>query len=416
MRKTLFLYLDGYSYEYLQETPYLAELAQKSLYGNLKVVPLHQFEFTVVTGVPPTEHELWAWYKYDPEGSPYRWMRKCQAPLKCIDRLSWIRRPFRLVLSYLNNLLVYATGGSRFVKIAEIPFDRAFYFGISAKRAYVDRTPMNIPTMFDLMRKAGLTYLACEWPLKGTNRGISLIPFVRADSRVLEYALANSANYDFTFAHLWTLDSLMHRYGIEHPTVLQFLRDLDDEICRTVNSFRALYPDSNVIISSDHGMVQITKSIDIREAIRRTGLKEGEDFLMFPGSTMVRFWFFEGKKKDIPRLLGGLERTKGGKVYHQGNWHELGVSYTWELGGDILFLADPGGQILPNYFDGYVGAKAMHGYGCSGSSMDGVFILNCPGVLPQKREDISLLDICPTVLDVCGLPIPDHCAGASVAK
>src|SRR5262249_4715170 len=47
-------------------------------------------------------------------------------------------------------------------------------------------------------------------------------------------------------------------------------------------------------------------------------------------------------------------------------------------------------------------------------AQDGMIILRAPGVPPERRDDMHLLDVAPTVLGLLGLPVPDRMRGKSL--
>ena len=56
-------------------------------------------------------------------------------------------------------------------------------------------------------------------------------------------------------------------------------------------------------VLGDHGMVPVTKRVNVISALNETNLKLHRDYEMFIDSTCARFWFFDKDAKDI------LEKT-----------------------------------------------------------------------------------------------------------
>ncbi len=419
--KTVFLYLDAFRHEYLKHAPFISNLYDTGLSGPLKVSPLHQFEFTIFSGIDIGRHDQWVWFKYGPETSPFRFIRPFSGLLTKIDAHERARHVLRTAVSYGGAFLNYYRGRTRFLKIAAIPFDKAHLFGVTAKKSFIDRNPMKVSMLFDILRKKGIRYFCSEWPLQSSHEGIKLRPLPKKDASVMNMLKRKSRKYDFLFAHLWTLDSLMHRYGIEAPQVSDHIRLLDNEVKSIVEYFRKRFPDFNLIVSSDHGMVPVRKTVDVMKAVKDAGLQEGKHFTAFPGSIMVRFWLLpqdeESQRKILGKLIAALENVSGGRVYDKNNYDELGVAYRRDLCGDVLFMGDTGTLVSPNYFDGDKVSKAMHGYLPVSNELDGLFILKTSELKTRQTiKGLNLVDIMPTILDALRLQVPSDCDGCSIIR
>lgn len=408
MTKTLFLYLDGFCYDYLKKTPFLKQLSEKGISGNLKVVPLHQFEFSIMSGLSPLNHNLWIWYYYNPQDSPYKWLRYFNWSFQYLDS-----KALRTVITYLTSLILYLKGRTHFLKIFQIPLRLAPNFSITAQKSYIDQNPMSVPMLFDILRQNKINFLAVEWPLVSNNGKITLRPQLKSDQRILEYLAKKVKSHDFLFGHLCNLDSLMHRFGTKASEVFDYLKRLDENIKKLVEKFLAQYPDGDILVCSDHGMVDLAKTVDIADILENTGLKEGKDYLAFIGSMDTRIWLLTENTTNLEILKQALAKVDGGKVYDKFTIEKLGVSYKRELCGDLMFVCQEGIQLKPNYFDGYNISKAMHGYPPVSSAEDALMIIYSAKISPDKFTNGSLLDVLSTVLDLLDLPLPNYCQGKS---
>lgn len=386
--KTIFLYLDGFKYDYLERCQFLKKFADKNHSARLKVVPLHQFEFNIFSG--SLDHDLWVWYYLDSKTSPYKWLKPWINILKIFDKNKFLSKIMRMKITYFSSLIYYFKGRTRFVKIAKIPLDKAPLFSVTAKKCYIDKNPMNKPTIFDVLRKNKTRYLTSEWPLISNQNQIKLKPWIKSEQARLNYLFKKSNQYDFLFVHLWKLDTLMHQYGTESREVNNYLKDMDKMLKDFVVKMIRKYKHVKVIISSDHGMVDIKGSINVIEKLRKNNLRENIDFISFPGSIMVRLWCKRNKEKTKKVL----EKIPNGKLYDETNFSELGFKYKRKLVGDYLFLADSGYQIIPNYFDGFKMMKAEHGYKPVKDELDGIFISSNK----IGKKEIILTDIFDLVL------------------
>lgn len=377
--KTIFLYLDGFGYNYLKYSPFLKKLTKKSLYANLKTEPLHQFEFSIFSSKYQKNHNLIAWYYLNPKKSPF----KSSKILKLLDN-----QKTRQLYTYLICLKRFFTGKTKFANIAKIPLDIAPKMANTVDKSFIDKNPTNNPTLFDVLRKNNLQYIAYEWPLKSTNKNIRLSPFTKTNKQLSD-ALIKNKNKDFLFAHFTILDSKMHRFGMYHKETIKEIKDLDNQIKRIYHNF----PNTLFIVMSDHGMEQIKQALNIKSTLKK------EKCLAFYDGDMVRIW-----TEDIKRIKSKL-KTKAGTIYTKENMKKLGITYNRPYTGDILFLANPGTIILPNFFDGKTPSKAMHGYK-STKNQDALLIINHNKIKPTKLTNISIIEPIPTILKLLNLKIP----------
>ena len=402
MDKTVFLYLDAFKYGYLAKTKFMKELSEKSICGNTKIIPLHQFEFTIFSGKLPKEHGLWAWYCLDPLNSPYKWMKPFLSLFRPIEKIQNAKGLLRFFISGFSSMLMLIRGETRLVKVAQIPLEKACLFGISAKKAYVDKNPMESRLLFDYLREKGISYIASEFPFASEN-----------GSKKLDLLLANSENYDFLFVHLWKLDSIMHRFGTGSNEALGYLQELDSMIESFISRLSEKYT-VRVIACSDHGMVDIKKYLDVDELIMHSGMKEGVDYEKFYDSMMARFWCKgENAFKAIRREL---EKSRDGKVFTKEEAGKLMASGDRKIFSDMLFVAKEGVQLLPNYFDGFGKTKAQHGYIQESSDMDGMLMFYGEGIEARKLKDIGMLDMLPSALDFMGIKPEKGLQGKSLLK
>ena len=116
---------------------------------------------------------------------------------------------------------------------------------------------------------------------------------------------------------------------------------------------------------------------------------KGLDLVYFPDSTCLRAW---GNEKDVDILQKRLRKYPG-KIYTKKNKEGCPISFKREYSGDLLFIANPGTIIFPDFFNSFP-PKAMHGYDKT-NKLYALFICNKKLI---KREKISNIDICPVIL------------------
>ncbi len=392
MPKTLFLYLDGLGYNFLDKTTHLKEFTKKNGVTKLHAPPLHQFEFSIFSGT--YNHNYWIWFVYNPEHSPYKWIKPFSGIFNAIDKTP-LKGPFRGGLGYFSAFIAYMRGRTRLVKVYELPYKKMPLFSITASKSFIDKDPMpGRKMLFDVLRERGISYYASEWPLNSTEKKTSMRPFPKHEEKILDKAFKQFKKKDFVFVHLWTYDSKMHQYGPFSQEAGKHLQYWDTMLHEKLTQLQKEYPDVTIIMSSDHSQVNITKNINVLEHLQKEGFNFEQDFIMLPEPMMIRFW----NVKDKTKLAQSLNKIRDGTLYDEKNFtKQLGYPYSKETCGDLLFIANSGIQILPNYFDGNHQLKGMHGFIPIKDEMDAFITTNKNIKLPKEAE---LKDVYTITLDI----------------
>lgn len=377
--------------------PFLKNFSEHFFCRPVQVEPLHQFEFTIFTSQHQYSHNLWAWFALadHTDRSPFGWLRYFLP-------VTPDHPAVRQLISYATAGLQFLRGRTRLVKIGHIPYATALLFTTTAKKSFIDHRPVDVETMFDVLHDFKWNYFLTEWPLCSTNNGIYVNPTLRSNDSIFA-ELKRRIDKDFLFAHFVTLDSTMHAHGIDAPEVHVNLANLDEGLEDFVTVLEKRVSQYNLIICSDHGMVQTRGIVDVSAII------ENKNLLSFPDSTSLRIWC--RSSSDYDRAHQQMRRLPHGTVCDEKTFPEIGIRYHRRYTGDLMFVADPGYIVMPNYFDGTHPPKAMHGY-LPCRDLDAGFIANRPDSGHTAR--MRLVDICPTTLQVMGLPVPDTWQGASL--
>ena len=191
--------------------------------------------------------------------------------------------------------------------------------------------------------------------------------------------------------HLWDMDHAGHANGPD-PALLGAALAAQDELAREVISQFDLETDA-IFIWSDHGMLSVTRTLDLQAALPPPATGE----LRFLDSTLGRFWFASEKDQArVEEILGGVS---GGHVLTESEKESLGVAFHDNRYGDLIFLADRGALLFPNAFQDRYPVKGMHGYDLQDSNEWGIFASNRV-VLPA---DASMEDVLSRMLSAMGL-------------
>lgn len=151
-----------------------------------------------------------------------------------------------------------------------------------------------------------------------------------------------------------SIDKFGHKFGTKSEEVKEEIRKIDRKILKT----------NFDLIFSDHGMIDIEKTISVPIT---------ED--CFIDSDMARYWGSEEELRKIEKNLPLVD----GKII---NWPDKKF-------GDLIFLANAGILILPNFWQGKEKAKAMHGYDGKHKDLKGFYVVKKNG----KRKDINVKEL-----------------------
>lgn len=335
MRNLVILFLDAFSYQYINEedTPFLIN---QDVCPLTPVLGFKQLA-AAFTGLDSSSTGLIAEHYFDPIHSPYRWIDALPSRLLPITDL--IAR--RLIDKFIE-VISHRRPPSRL-----LPLPMSKFFNLDD-----DPFPLSA-TILSLLEERRLSYRFIFYPQVRTNEETYKL-FKSLHGRI--------KMPDFLLIHFPELDPITHKFGIESAYRRKLVKELDliiDKIYGTLSTT------SHLIVFSDHGMIKVDGQIDIFSKVKRIG-HLGEDFLLFLDSVMARFWTFDDHL--VEKITKFLENERIGQFFYC-NEPKLRPFL-----GDLAFLCDPGYIVFPNYYD-QTPPKAMHGYQVNSldSPLNGIF-------------------------------------------
>ncbi len=400
MTRLAIFFLDAIRFQDLnvRNTPFLHKLASEGISGPLSTLLAYEgLAATLFTGTFPSEHGVWTRYYRDPERSPFKWIGPLSPVLDRFDASSSrAAKPLRYGLMRLSNVLA---GISYFPGTDEVPLRELARMNPSLKRNLFESYCFGrIPSLFDILRQNGLSFHYFDHGLFDSDADVERRAFSNPKGEVAVVRFVD-------------LDTASHEYGLGTPSMLESLRETDSLVEHLVEKWREESPDLSILCFADHGMIPVKSTIDIEGTLREAGFHPPRNFGMFLDSTMARFWSDSQTLQELRGILGKLE---SGTILSNGDLerYHLPVSQYW---GDLVFLANPGFVISPNFFDRFGKVKAMHGYNPETPGLDTIAILNKPNRQEPRRLDrVKMIDILPTALDILGLKTPTYCQGTSM--
>ncbi len=417
---TIAIMLDACRKDYLIHTCYIKDQLQpNSILGRLEGT----FGFTSTSGgwaagLPPESSGLYSIFSHSPTTSAFKVFGNplCYWPLKMADNVAHI-----LLKRVKHQRLLYHSGAYLFrymiskalqkikrnfhLTVAEIPFELLSQFDVEEVKSVTDIGYVKQPTIFDVLRQHNKNFL-----FYGENKAIDLSNANRIYDLKSEL-IENS--YDFIFVHTTDLDADGHLWGPLSNNIAEKMQLMDKFLEEVCTILKHKYSSVNVLLFSDHGMVEVNRNLDLKKKIDALSLKQGEDFVMFLDSPSARFWFNTQEAEVTIRNL--LEKIDEGFIVNKDDYEELGVRFAHNKYWDLLFMCNPGVLIYPNYFQREFPVKGMHGYLPSNEDNQGfVLVHTSHHSVYQPNNTYKMIDLFPTLLQLIGLPIPDTSEGKSL--
>jgi len=343
MRKRLALYtfIDAFGWEIYQHYGFLENIIIDSRKLRTTFGFSSAADPSILTGRYPDEHTHWSSFYYSPETSPFKLLQYLSfLPRSIFDR--------GRVRHWISKILVKFYGYTGYFEIYSMPFKHIKYFDYLEKRDYF--VPGGIPktdTIFDYCVENNIPYFCSNWRLP-EEKNLEI-----AKQKIKE------GKIEFVYLYLPRLDGVMHAFGTRNPKVEEKIRSLENELSEVLETANQVYDDVSFYVFSDHGMTDVSGTVEIISKIENTDLIFGKDYVAMYDSTMARFWFLkEGARKIIEKELKKIEQ---GYIIPDEELKKMHVYFSDHKFGDLFFLMKPGILIVPSFM-GLKALPGMHGY------------------------------------------------------
>jgi len=401
---TLFVIIDAGRADYIRpETmPFLHSIASKSLKGAFISPPGFAQRTGFFTGrYPDTSNNLSA-FVFDPENSPFAWLRKW-GPLPNVVRPYKVFFPARRAIRYISKWTsdVYHTDP------AWIPTKfQPFFRPCEDSKPVHDPGALGATSIFDLCREHGKTYTYRAHPVSGDDEAVF---------KGLVKDLKAGAPFDFYAAQFSILDQQGHIHGPYSDKIQkECLQELDRKLEAVHAALKQGYSDWNFFVCADHGMAPVDERVNVLNAIKKLDVKPAKDYVVFVNSTLAVFWYLTEKGRNV--IEAALPGIQGARVVSEEERRERRIP-TNRQWGDRMLAANPGVLFWPDYFhvkDSVI--RGMHGYLDKSKENYGMAVLtNSQGSIPASTfEPRTLIDVFPTLCDLLGFPTPKTAEGQSI--
>lgn len=321
---------------------------------------------TILTGLAPQRHGQWNLFYYDPEGSPFRWLRPFS---KLPDRTMNNRLCRRAFTEFGRRLLGLGPGFSCNVSPRLLP-----WLNWTEKHDIYDCGGIpGVQSFIDLLAERGAAYRVFSY-------------HQATDKQILSAASADlvAGRAEVLFLYLSELDMLLHNHCDDpnkwSAALRRYERDLESVFTLALDQ----NPEATLAVFSDHGMTTVHHHKAVADEIRRLGFHMPQDYLAVYDSTMARFWFFSEEARRV--ITARLERMGGGHILDDSELETLGVLFPDRRHGELIFLLDPGWLLIDSDFhNGGWKPAGMHGYHPDDPNSDGVFLTNRTPAKPVQQ-------------------------------
>lgn len=341
------------------------------------------------------------------------------------------------------------------------------------------RSSVKAPSIFDAAKKAGLTTAAVFWPVTGKDPAIDYLvdeywpqhgedsvtafrdsgsseevikkivkPNLKylegkhrmhpyADAFVMGCAADMLRNFqpDLLMVHPANVDSARHASGLFTPAVTNALYDTNlwlEELFKAAED-AGIYEDTNFFIVSDHGQIEIRRSVALNALLAEEGLldvapdgtlKDWTAFAKSGGTSALVYLKDPADQVAWDKTKLALEKLRDSEVCGIGEI--LTEAEAWEryhLGGDFAFVIETDGWTSfstswlkpvqkPLDNSDYRFGRATHGHEPEKGPQPTLMAFG-PDIQPGAHLDTArLVDEAPTFAHALGLTMPDtdgHC-------
>jgi predicted AlkP superfamily pyrophosphatase or phosphodiesterase len=394
--KTIFILMDAFRFDYLQEknTPFLYACASDGMYVK-KIIPGNGFceRSEIFTGLSPKETGFFTAINYEPQKkSDYRkikWLITVVRKFNIKNR--FFNRVFRRLLWEISLRMKHP------MHPQHIPYELLEYFTLTED--YVDFRDLSLErnknNIFNFLSENKATY--CYENFTSLTLGQK-----QNDEERLTSTLTLLEKYDFHFLYLTDVDAFGHKFGPGSIELNKKLSKIDSMLSLFCLEAQKKCPDTRFVFLGDHGMVSVVEHLDvvsfITSMLKKHNLKQGKDVLYFLDSTMFRMWKINNKKSDeiqsyFSEIQANIEFLRAGQFLDVKAREDFGIPIDMNY-GDIIWWANPGVVIKADFFhQNEVKVKGMHGYINTCDDSKGMCIVHGNDVEHHKVDELHLTDV-----------------------
>jgi type I phosphodiesterase/nucleotide pyrophosphatase len=328
---------------------------------------------SILSGCSPAEHGHWNLYYYNPERSPFRWLRHFLfLPKSVLDN-----RVSRKLLKELGRRVL---GLGPCFECCVSPRILPWFDWVEKRNLYAPGGISGAPSIFDHMEHDGVPYRVYSY--REMN-----------DKEILDQARIDilTGRTNVLFLYLSEMDAFLHMHCGDVLKLQKHLEWYESQLRDLFRSAQRFDPEVSFTILSDHGMTLVTRYCDLVQEIDSLGFQMPRDYVAVYDSTMARFWFFDEKARGA--IAERLDSLTCGRILSSAQLEQLGVHFQDHRYGELIFLLDPGWLLTRSDFNGHDWSpKGMHGYHPEDPDSDAVLLTNKnPSIAIRSVSDLFYL-------------------------
>lgn len=376
----IFVLIDALGWQYVKKTDFLSDCLpyrkplQTILGYSCGAIP------TILTGRPPTTTGHWNLFYYDPEKSPFRWLKFSRfLPSTIADN-----RVSRKIMKELGRRVL---GMGPLFECSVSPKLLPWFNYVEKKNIYAKRGIGGAQSVFDQLADRDIAHRVYSY-------------HILRDAEIFEQAIQDirSRVASFFFLYLSEIDMFLHMHCREVDQVNARLKSYDQQLRRVFQAARNVDPEAAMTVISDHGMTPVQHRCDLVKDIARLRLKMPDEYLAVYDSTMARFWFFNDRAKA--GVTNTLEKLQCGQILPDEKLKKLGILFPDRRFGELIFLLDPGWILSESDFNGNGwNPKGMHGYDPADPFSDAIFLSSREPSVPIN----TIIDLFPYMQSAAGI-------------
>jgi hypothetical protein len=356
-RLLVFVLIDALGWQIIKDRPFLnnelpVRMPLRTVLGySSGAIP------TLLTGRKPVETGHWNLFYYDPQGSPFKWLRSFSVfPERVLDN-----RVGRKLIKELGRRVL---GMGPLFECSVSPHLLPLFNYLEKLNIYEKGGVSGATSIFDQLELQGIP-----------NKTYSYHQFSDAEILKRAYGDIQSGKEAFYFLYLCQVDGLLHRSRGENALISERLAWYEQQLQKIFSCARQRDNEATMMIVSDHGMTPVHSTYDLVGRIGKLGLKMPQQYLAVYDSTMARYWFFDPGARAA--ITAELEATTCGRIVADSELESLGILFPDRRYGELVFLLDSGWLFARSDFNGGGwNPTGMHGYHPSDPNSDAIFLSN----------------------------------------
>jgi predicted AlkP superfamily pyrophosphatase or phosphodiesterase len=209
-------------------------------------------------------------------------------------------------------------------------------------------------------------------------------------------------------------DSVGHTLGPSDPAIVSQLHAQDRELQKLLRALdeRGAWPSTTLIIVSDHGMVDVSKSVDVEAHLATAGIDAKVN-----GTSVAHVFLRDATERDrARRILEALKDDYPIRVFVRNE-----IPEDWRLrhptrAGDLIVSVEAPYQIVPKRQASGLGQlRGSHGFDPADPDMKAVFLALGRGA-PATNElvDVHQVDLAATIAGLLGIDPPMQSEGTAM--